>query len=413
MLTTLVALAGILLPAVAQQLPLQTESRWIVDQTGVRVKLRCINWAGHMETNIPEGLSKQPLDYITSFIQEQGFNCVRLTYSIDYALDPGMTVEDSFTAAAGASGIPLETMQSMYSQVVAQNSFVQNATLEDVRAAVVASLWSKGVMTVLDNHVSKASWCCNLTDGNGWWDTASGYIAENSRYFDTGNWLSGLSAVATWAQSQPGVVAMSIRNELRPFPLLQDLGNTDWYTYVGQGAAAVHAANPDVLVIVGGSQSATDLSFLRLKNLDFSAWAGKHVWEMHAYSFTVTFPNIFGSCSEVTAEYGLLDGFVLTQGEAYTAPLFVSEFGVGLTGGPDEGGLTDDDWAYFQCIRGYMASNDADWSYWALQGSYYIREGQADVEETWGLLDKNWVGLRNSVFFPSQMAQLFEVTQGP
>ncbi|KAI0128810.1 glycoside hydrolase family 5 protein [Xylariales sp. AK1849] len=401
-------------PALAQQLPLKSESRWILDDTGERVKLRCINWAGHAETNTPEGLNKQPIDYITSFIKDQGYNCVRLTYSIDHALNPDAKVEDSFTAAAGASGLPVETLSDMYSQVVEKNPFTQNATTQDVFSAVIKSLWDRQIMTILDNHVSKASWCCNITDGNGWWDQAAGYIGVNSRFFNTDNWLDGLSAMATWAESQPGVAAMSLRNELRPFPILQDTNippHADWYNFVSQGAQRVHEANPDVLVIVGGTQSATDLSFIRTDNLDFSAWAGKHVWEMHAYSFTLTFPNPLESCDVVQAEYGLFDGFLLEQGEAYTAPLLISEFGVGMTGGPNDG-LSDEDNSYFDCIKSWMTGNDADWSLWALQGSYYIRDGVADYDEGWGLMDKDWVGLRNDQF-PAMMADLFKVTQGP
>lgn len=217
--------------------------------------------------------------------------------------------------------------------------------------------------------------------------------------------------MAAWSKSQPGVVAMSLRNEIRQF-LLQDLnGHADWYDYVSQGAVQVHTANPDLLVIIGGTASATDLSFIRTSNLDFSAWGGKHVWEMHAYSFTVTYPDPFDSCDFVKNEYGLFNGFLLTQDEAYTAPLFISEFGVGLTGGPNDG-VSDEDFSYFNCIKSWMTGNDADWSLWAVQGTYYIRDGQAEYDETWGLMDKDWNGLRNPAF-SAMLAPLFQVTQGP
>ncbi|ORY69919.1 glycoside hydrolase family 5 protein [Pseudomassariella vexata] len=406
-----VAVLGFVIPAQGQELPLKSDSRWILDNSGQRVKLRCINWAGHGETNIPEGLHKQSINYIADFIKDQGFNCVRLTYSIDHALNPETTVRGSFTAAAGASGLPVETLDGLYQQVTDKNSFIGNATTQDVFGAVIKALWDRQVMTILDNHVSKASWCCNLTDGNGWWDEAFGYNDANSRFFKTNEWLDGLSAMATWSKTQPGVVGMSLRNEMRPF-LLQDLnGHADWYNFVNQGGKRVHAANPEVLVVVGGSQSATDLSFIKTKNVDYSAWAGKHVWEMHAYSFTVTFPDPFDSCDMVQGEYGLLDGFVLEQGKGYTGPLIVSEFGVGMSGGPNDG-LSDGDKSYFDCIKEWMKGNDADWALWALQGTYYIREGKAEYEETWGLMDKEWKTVRNDKF-PGMMAELFEVTQGP
>lgn len=36
------------------ELPLRTQSRWIINRNGRRVKLACINWASHMETMLPE-----------------------------------------------------------------------------------------------------------------------------------------------------------------------------------------------------------------------------------------------------------------------------------------------------------------------------------------------------------------------
>ncbi len=198
------ALLLLLLPATAAaapQLPLSTTSRWIVDATGARVKLRCVNWAGHMEANIPEGLHKQPIEHIADVIRDQGFNCVRLTYSIDHALAPDVRVADSFAALASLSssssssasasisannntavaaaaaaaaanttasgsggnhrrGIDRRAADGLFAQVSEKNPFAADATTRDVFAAVISALWDRGVMTILDNHLSKASWCC-------------------------------------------------------------------------------------------------------------------------------------------------------------------------------------------------------------------------------------------------------------
>ncbi|KAI1396119.1 glycoside hydrolase family 5 protein [Hypoxylon fuscum] len=411
---SLLAVLGAVLPAAvsSQKLPLSTSSRWILDADGQRVKLRCINWAGHQEANLPEGLNKQSIDYIADFISQQGFNCVRLTYSIDHALNPDVLVSDSFTAAAGAANVSATDMNSMYTSVAQNNPFVNGATTRAVFESVIAALWKRGVMTILDNHVSKASWCCNIDDGNGWWDEGFGYNDMNSRYFKTQDWLNGLEAIATWSISQPGVIGMGLRNEVREW-LLQGLnGREDWYNFMTQAATRVHAANPELLVVMGGTQSATDLTHLRTnKNIDWSAWAGKHVWEWHAYSFTVTFAVAKGNCDLLKQTYGLFDGFVLEQDKDYTAPLILSEFGFGMTGGPNDG-LSDDDNSYFQCLRDYVTGNDGEWAMWAVQGSYYVRQGAVGAEESWGLLDADWKALRNAKV-PEMLAPMFQVTQGP
>lgn len=394
-------------------LPLSTSGRWILDADGNRVKLRCVNWAGHMETHLPEGLHKQPISYLASWIASQGFNCVRLTYSIDWALNPTQPASQAFAQAAGAAGVPAANMTAMYAQALSRNPFLANATTADAFAEVIAQLWARGVMTILDNHVSRAGWCCDLADGNGWWDTAAGYSDANSRYFNTTLWLRGLASTARWARGRAGVAGMSLRNELRQLLLQGAAGPLDdWYELVGRAGAAVHAANPDVLVVAGGVSSATDLSWQRARALDASAWRGKHVWEFHAYAFTVTFRLDLGSCAVRRDAYGLFDGFLLEQGRDFTAPLFLSEFGVDMTGGGGADGLSDGDSSYLACLVEYMTGNDAEWAVWALQGTYYIRNGKTDYDETWGLLDSSWSTWRNAKF-PALLGAMWNVSQGP
>ena len=48
--------------------PLHTDSQWIVNENGNRVKLACVNWPSHLDTVAAEGLSKQPVDAISKRI---------------------------------------------------------------------------------------------------------------------------------------------------------------------------------------------------------------------------------------------------------------------------------------------------------------------------------------------------------
>lgn len=234
----------------------------------------------------------------------------------------------------------------------------------------------------------------------------------NSRYFKTQEWLDGLEAIATWSVSQPGVIGMGLRNEVREWLLQGINGRADWYDFMTQAATRVHAANPELLVVMGGTQSATDLTHIRAnRNIDWTAWQGKHVWEWHAYSFTVTFALAKGNCDLLKQTYGLFDGFLLEQDQPYTAPLILSEFGFGMTGGPNSG-LSDDDNAYFTCLRDYVTGNDGEWALWAVQGSYYVRQGAVGADEGWGLMDADWTGLRNPNV-TALLAPMFQVTQGP
>lgn len=194
--------------------------------------------------------------------------------------------------------------------------------------------------------------------------------------------------------------------------MLQDLnGRADWYNYIKQAGDLIHATHPDVLILVGGALGGTDLTHLRNRQLDTSGWAGKNVWEMHAYSFTVNFPDPFKSCDVVKAQYGLFGGFVLEQNRPWTGPLILSEFGVGMTGG-DHSGLNEKDHRYLMCLVDYMQNNDADWAVWVLGGGYYVREGQVDYDEGFGLLDNQWNDWRNPGF-PGMLGNMWKMTQGP
>ncbi|CAL5386178.1 unnamed protein product [Camellia sinensis] len=89
----------IALPQPAAVLPLSTDSRWIVDETGRRVKLSCANWASHLDAVVAEGLSKQPIDSISKKIVLMGFNCVRLTWPLFLATNDSLantTIRQSF-----------------------------------------------------------------------------------------------------------------------------------------------------------------------------------------------------------------------------------------------------------------------------------------------------------------------------
>ncbi|KAF2250666.1 glycoside hydrolase family 5 protein [Trematosphaeria pertusa] len=394
--------------------PLHTSSRWILDAGNKRVKLRCVNWAGHMEAGIPEGLQHQPVDAIAQIVADSGFTCVRLTFSIDMALDQEQKVADSFATLASRTGADAASVAELWSRVKDQNPWIADASVSQAFGRVIDALGGRGLRVILDNHVSRASWCCNLSDGNGWWDAAPGYNDANSRFFNTTAWAQGLAAMARFSGSHPAVAGIGLRNEIREVPVVQP--RDAWYTYIALGAQTVHAANPDLLIVMGGTLSSTDASFLRTRPLDRAPFgADKVVWEWHHYTFSPNWIASFKSCSiwsSVTV--GGTTGFLLQQGKAYTGPLWLSEFGFGMTGGPPErsGIGSQEDYDYLTCLVKYMAGNDGDWALWALQGNYYVRDGVVDRDEGWGLLNGDWTAWRNPAV-KDVLAPLFQVTQGP
>ncbi|KAL1807298.1 hypothetical protein ACET3Z_030366 [Daucus carota] len=371
----------------AAALPLSTDTRWIVNESGQRVKLSCVNWVTHLETMLAEGLSKQPVDVISKQIVSTGFNCVRLTWPLFLFTNDSLanlTVRKSFRS--------LGLLESV-AGIQANNPKIIDLSLIDAYQAVVSNLDSNNVMIILDNHISKPGWCCSDFDGNGFFGDV---------YFKPEMWIKGLIKVATMFNSTKNVVGMSLRNELRG----PRQNWNDWYRYVQQGAEAVHSANPNLLVIVSGLSYDRDLSSLMKKPLNLT-FTGKVVFEAHWYSFSDGSAWIDGNPNQVcgrAVKYMMekAGGFLLAQGY----PLFVSEFGI------DQRGTNDNDNRYFNCFLGWAAENDLDSALWTLGGSYYLREGVVGLEEFYGMYDWNWGKIRNPSFL-QRIAALQSPLQGP
>ncbi|KEH20742.1 putative cellulase [Medicago truncatula] len=374
-------------PVVAVKgVPLGTSSRWIVNQDGERVKLACLNWVSHLDAVVAEGLSKKPVDVISNGIKSMGFNCVRLTWPILLLTNDtlsSLTVRQSFQN--------LGLLQSV-AAFQSNNPSIIDVSLIQAFQAVVKSLGDNDVMVILDNHITQPGWCCSNSDGNGFF---------GDQYFDPNLWIQGLTKMATLFNGVSNVVGMSLRNELRG----PKQNVNDWYRYMVQGAEAVHAANPDVLVILSGLNFDKDLSYIakRPVNLTFK---GKLVFEAHWYAFTDGQAWASGNpnqvCGQVAGNMKRMSGYLVDQGW----PLFVSEFGVDLRG------TNVNDNRYLNCFIAYAAELDLDWALWTLVGSYYFRQGVIGMEEFYGIFNWDWTQVRNASFL-QRIASLQLPFQGP
>ncbi|KAK8449020.1 hypothetical protein SEVIR_7G149000v4 [Setaria viridis] len=347
---------------------LSTASRWVVDEGGSRVKLACVNWPSHLEPMLAEGLSKRPVGAIAAAVAAMGFNCVRLTWPTFLATDASygeLTVAQSFQR--------LNLTESL-AGIRANNPDFVDLKLIDALKAVVSSLGKHDVMVILDNHLSKPGWCCSNTDGNGFF---------GDTYFDPDVWVAGLKKMAAMFAGVDNVVGMSLRNELRG----PRQNANDWYMQLG--AEAVHGANPRVLVILSGLSFDNDLAFINSRPVNLS-FSGKAAFEVHWYSFSNSQEwgsgNANQACARITAGVARRALYLLDKGW----PVILSEFGV-----DNRGGNTNDN-RYYGCAAAAAADLDMDWALWALQGSYYLREGVRDLDEVYGVLDRAWSGPRNA-----------------
>lgn len=209
---------------------------------------------------------------------------------------------------------------------------------------------------------------------------------------------------------------MSLRNELR-----QATGTGSgsaaaynwqtWYTYIKQGTEAINGANSDVLIFLSGlNYDATLQPVVQGTALtpgtgvfsfdDFSGYADKLVLELHNYATSTT------SCSSLKSDL-LTKGFQAMDSASSSTknvfPVLMTEWGFLMTDSTWEG-------VYNTCLASWLPDASAGWMLWVLVGSYYIRSGTQDYEETWGLLSHDWSEWRNQEFVEQSFQPMIEAT---
>ncbi|KAF6795018.1 beta-galactanase [Colletotrichum sojae] len=397
--------------------PFSTRGRDIVNSRGEVVTWAGVNWPMSGETMIPEGLEWASVDKILDDVESVGFNYIRMGYAIemvDQIYD--REGEDVPLEVAMIAALGYVNGTKVTNDIIRHNpSWTRETTRFEIWSDIVTAAHERGIFISPDVHVSKAMWCCSHTDGNAWFDDVN---------FNSSHWRRGLSYVADWAKQHPNIVSLSLRNEVRESWNVTNL-YYNWDTLVGNfsaGADAIHAANPDVLILWGGMQYGQDLSALtsgknyltapcykctairdarrrepRVFDIDEHAWADKLVWELHLYKMSEDQDT--GTCEAIEA--GLYrSGFNAlgidapagcndTEADCPPAsrltPVIFSEFG----NGQDETLRND---TLQVCLREYTVKHGVSWMVWSLAGSYRVRSGAQGVQDTWGLTNFEWDG---------------------
>ncbi|GBF94599.1 glycoside hydrolase [Raphidocelis subcapitata] len=363
--TTTPAGSKLWLPA----LPLKTWGRYIVDQRGQRVKLRCVAWSGGQDVwMVPGGLHRQKLWKIASMITWGGFNCVRLHFSVEMVV----------RSVKGSAWVQ--------QKAVAANPELYNKGPLEVLDAVIKALSDVGLMVIIDNHTSDAMWCCSGFDYNGLWYTDKWSEAD---------WLHAWDVIARRYAWTPAVIGVGLRNEPRP-TIVGGAARSPMWGAGGPGldlalalekaGGAVLSHRQSYLVFASGITAARDLIAARLRPLVLRAgWPhGAHVnnqlvYEAHEY-FMWYGPLANAMQYEpfklaMDASWGWV---VLTN----TAPVWLGEFGVqpwDVHGG------------WWQSMKRYIKERDLDWSYWLLDGDQGPSRNM-NARDDLGLLNHSWDG---------------------
>ncbi len=269
---------------------------------------------------------------------------------------------------------------------------------------MVAALTADGLAVILNNHTNKSRWCCGL-DGNERWNTS-----QSARQWED-DWVF----MARRYKDNKRVVGADLYNEVRR-NLLDDpnwgLGDgRDWHAASQRaGDRILREANADLLIIVEGInwyglpidgfphgrptlEPARTLSHTLAKS-------NKLVYAAHFYGYTG--PNHSGatgtgetsdnryqdlSRDELLKVLDRQAFFVTESGQHFTAPVWISEFGVG---GRDESNAKAKAW--FETFVDHLIAEDADFAYWPLVGFHENKRGNG-----WALMHWNAAGQRIGV----------------
>jgi endoglucanase len=330
--------------------PLHTSGYQILDVDAHPVRLTSVNWYGFDQKEyVAGGLDHAPLQAIISQIKAIGVNSVRLPWANE-------TVEHNPVVPEYA--------------VKANPQFRGQHALA-VMDKVIAALARAHIMVILDNHMSRADWCCSETDGNGLW--------YNTEYPES-KWLADWETMVRRYKSQPWVVGADLRNELRSGAQWggSDPG-LDWHVAAERGGNIILGANPNLLVMVESPQYSTDFTgFAKLPVVLKIPY--RLVYSPHAYASP---DHTFQSYEELRQVYDQRAGYLLQAEPA--VPLWVGEFGScqSLDCGQNS--------QWFRWFVQYLKERDLSWSYWPLNGTQSSGEGRKyDTVETYGLLTTDY-----------------------
>lgn len=416
----------------ALNLPFSTEGRDIVDRNGKIFHYRGTNWPGHQEIMIPEGLQHASIRDIVAWIPKLGLNSVRMTFAIEmiddiYSNNTNQTLEKSVINALGKKNGTL-----VLAQILEHNpQFINGTTRLQVWDAVAKELSNQGVVLHLDNHVSKAFWCCAENDGNGWF---------GEKYFNVKNWIRGWSFIAkhvresflfiprlTFEQAKENwssFASVGLRNELRKATTSEPVDWYTWYTYMTQAANAVHEVAPGVLIFFSGlsydsyidpiplekTLNGTPGTSTARKTAKFVpsefAWANKIVLELHKYDFEAT----QNRCPTFKANW-YKQGFQAVNKTdpttKYLFPVAITEWGF------IQNGTYWNQTTYNRCLIEMVKDYRVSWMQWEISGSFYLQTRPnrtpntiQGLEEYWGLLNYGWNNVRDSVTIKNSLEKM-------
>ncbi len=214
---------GVANAATAMQFPLSTNGAKIVDAKGTTALLRGVNWFGiETETHTPHGLWLRDYKEMLAQIKQQGYNLIRLPYSVQ-AL-----------SSTNISGVDFS---------IGSNQELYGKTPLEVMDLVIAEAQKQGLMILLDSHRLRDYTSTNTKIEELWYDNQ----------FSEAAWIKTWTDLAKRYKTRTNVIGADLKNE--PHGQARWGNNsqsTDWRLAAERCGKAIQAVNANWLIVVEG-----------------------------------------------------------------------------------------------------------------------------------------------------------------
>jgi aryl-phospho-beta-D-glucosidase BglC (GH1 family) len=345
-------------------------------------RLTGVNWFGFETGNfVPHGLWTRDYKSMLKEIKDLGFNALRLPWCND------MLTASPSGIQINASGVDAYTGQA------GLNVDLQGLTSIQVMDKILDECQRLGLKVILDNHslahdghsnetlwyttvYSEAKWIQDWTFLVDRYKNNTTVVAADLKNEPHGNTGSGMKPPATWGYDEPGY------------------GTTDWRRASITAGQAILAVNPNIIVVVEGTeQYGTDTTWwggnlagvadypittseIPAKNLWYSAHEyGPEVYNQSWFS-AADFPD------NMPAIWSKHFWFIHDQN---IAPLFFGEFGI-----KEESAANPDSVAY-KWFTKFMeqTGKTSHWAFWCMN---------PNSGDTGGILKDDWVSVNTAKY---------------
>ncbi|HMN95615.1 MAG TPA: cellulase family glycosylhydrolase [Phycisphaerales bacterium] len=343
---------------------LSASASQIVDAAGNPVRITGINWFGfETGTRVVHGLWTRNWRSMLEQVRDLGFNTLRIPFSNEM-LAPGATTNSiNFALNPDLAGLsPI-----------------------DVLDAIVAECGVLGLRVILDRHSALAD---NYFNEDLW------YIPGSPTYTEA-RWIDDWTMLAARYAGDPTVIGADLFNEpKRSATWGNSSPATDWNKAAERCAEAIHAVNPDWLVIIEGVESFAGQSTWWGGNLLGAApfpvsiaRMDKLVYSAHDYPASVYAQPWFAAPDYPANLPGVWRNFWGWLFEENVAPMLIGEFGSTLG--------TQSDQLWLSTLMTYLDGDfDLDgmsdlvgdqrgvsWTFWCLN---------PNSGDTGGILNADW-----------------------